>query len=298
MSQRRPLGPRSVWGFTTLTILVVGLAVAQPAAATVEVDPAIELALGRLYNFAFDDAHALLDAYIADAPDDPLGRAFRGATFLFYELDRLRILESEFFKDDENFAEQKKLKPDPEIRRRMMLALERTAALAEARLALDPNDVEALFALSLREGMLTDYFGLVEKRKLKSFSSARAANRYSDRLLALEPELYDAYLSGGVNEYLLGSLPFFIRWFARIDGIEGSKELAFERLHLVAERGRYLGPFARILMSIMSRREKRPDQARELLAGLSRDYPENPLIRKELRKVSERLAAGERTTAR
>lgn len=279
-----------------VTLGVISL-VAGPAAAELEVNPSIGRALDRLYNFAFEDAHEILDAYIESEPDDPLGHLFRGGAFLFYELDRLKILESEFFKDDAKIGDTKNLDPDQTIKRRLMQALDRTETLAAARLAEDPDDVDALFALCLREGLLTDYVGLVEKKRLKSLSSARQAQRYAQRLLALEPTYYDAHLSSGVNEYLLGSLPFFLRWFIRIEGIEGSEDRALERLELVAERGSYLGPFARILMSIISLREQRPDRALELLAGLRADYPENPLIRKELRNVAEKLADGTLATA-
>lgn len=267
-----------------------------PAAETVrnqrQIAPAIAHALDRLYNFAFEDAQAALDTHILRAPDDPLGYAFRAAAYMFSELDRLNILATEFFQDDENLHEDDDATADPEVRERLMEALDRTREVAELRLAIDPEDEDALFALCLAEGVLTDYLGLVEKRGLKSFGAARAANRHAQRLLELEPEYYDAHLSNGVNEYLISSLPFFVRWFVRMDGIEGDKDVAMERLRLVAEHGTYLGPFARILMSIISLREDRAGRALELLERLNQDYPENPLIRYELAKLTAKLAAG------
>ncbi len=266
---------------------------AAPAFAGTEVHPTIDRALDRLYNFDFYGAQAILDGHIESNPEDPLGYVFRGGAYLFEELDRLKILESEFFKDDEKIGDTKNLDPDLIIKRRLMAALDRAAELAQVRLAEDPDDTEALFALCLRQGLLTDYIGLVEKRRLKSLSSAREAERFSQRLLALDPTYYDAHLSSGVNEYLLGSVPFFIRWFIKIDGIEGSKKRALEKLELVADKGSYLGPFARILMSIISLREKQPGRAVALLARLQSEYPENHLIRKELVKISEKLESGE-----
>ncbi len=281
----------------SLSILLgVLCALAQPAGAEVEVHPTIAQALERLYNFDFDGAHAILDQHIEARPEDPLGHLMRGGAFLFYELDRLKILESEFFKDDEKIG-KKKLDPDLAIKTELMRSIDLTQAIAEARLAENGADAEALLALCLAQGLLTDYVGLVEKRKLKSLSSARQAERYARRLLAIDSSYYDAHLSSGVNEYLLGSLPFFVRWFVPIEGIEGDKARAFERLELVAERGSFLGPFARILMSIMALREKRPELALELLDALNREYPENPLIRKELLKVAEKLERGELSTA-
>ena len=272
---------------------VILLSLAAGPAASAEVEPAIAEALDRLYNFAFDDAQAILDDHIERRPDDPLGHLFRAAGLLFYELDRLKILESEFFEDDARIASRTRLAADPAIKRRLMAALDRTEALARDRLEADPDDADALFALCLRQGLLTDYVGLVERRRLKSFAYAREAQSWARRLLEIDPTFYDAHLSSGVNEYLLGSVPFFVRWFVRIEGVEGSKSRAVRQLELVAERGSYLGPFARILLSIIALRERQPERALALLSGLRAAYPENPLFRKEQDLVARKLASGE-----
>jgi len=296
-------------GLGHMLVLVLVVAVAGPAAATGDADSpgadsavvlpvavpqvSIEAALDRMYNFDFEAAHGILDTYLEDRPGDPVGLAFRASVHLFDELDRLRILETEFFRDDDKLADKKKVKPDPEVREQMMDALALAEEGALVRLAASAEDVDALFALCMKEGVLTDYRALVEKKGIKSFSSARAANTHAMRLLDLEPNYYDAHLTGGINEYLIGSLPFFVRWFVKIEGVEGDKDRAFERLELVADKGRYLGPFARILMSVMALREDQPELAQELLVGLARDYPENPLLQKELEKVTVKLADGD-----
>lgn len=280
-----------------MLVLFALLIVAAPAAAAdIEVHPCIEQALERLYNFDFAGTHRILDEHDLEAPDDPLGAGFRASAYLFYELDRLMILEAEFFADDKKIAEKKQLKPDPDIREKLMEALDRTEKLAVARLAEDPQDHNALFALCLKEGVLTDYKALVEKKQLRSLKNAKASNRYAVRLLEVEPSFHDAHLTTGVNEYLLGSLPFFVKWFVRMDQVKGSKTQAIENLELVAEQGRYLGPFARILLALISLREGEPERCAELLRGLSRDFPENPLMKKELAKVTQKLRSGELRT--
>ena len=274
-------------------LFVLLIAVTPAAAADIEVHPCIERALERLYNFDFEGAHSILDEHDAEAPNDPLGAGFRASAYLFYELDRLMILEGEFFADDKRIAEKKKLRPDPEVREKLMEALDRTERLAVARLADSPQDTSSLFALCLKEGILTDYKALVEKKQFGSLSNAKASNRYAVRLLEVEPDFHDAHLTTGVNEYVLGNLPFFVKWFVRMDKVKGSKKQAFANLELVADRGRYLGPFARILLALIYLREKQPEKSAELLRGLTRDFPENRLMRKELAKVTQKLAAGE-----
>ena len=67
-----------------------------------------------------------------------------------------------------------------------------------------------------------------------------------------------------------------------------------QKLERVALKGRYLGPFARILLAIMHLREKQPTQALAVLNNLSRDFPQNPLFRNEARKLTEMIESGRR----
>ena len=163
---------------------------------------------------------------------------------------------------------------------------------AGARLATHPEDRDALFTLCMSSGLATDYAALVERRRFGSFTLAKQTQVHSLKLLALKPPYYDAHMTMGSVEYVVGSLPFFLRWFVRIDQIEGSKAKAIEHLQLVAQRGRYYGPFAQILLSVIYMREKRPREAEKLLAGLIAEFPENPLIRRELARAGELARRG------
>ena len=275
-----------------LLAATLALAAVLPAGvpAAVDVDPTVGRALDRLYNFDFEAAHEALDGHVREQPDDPIGYAIRGAVYLFYELDRLGILATEFFRDDEKIIDRKRLQPDPEIYASFVEVLDRAETLALARLEESPDDTTALFALCLKEGLVSDYKALIEKRGLKSLRYARTASLHAIRLLELEPRFYDAYLATGITEYLIGSLPFFIRWFVRFEGVEGDKDVAFDELQMVADEGRYLGPFAKILLSVMSLREGRPEQARLLLDDLTTRFPENPLLRRELNRLNQELS--------
>jgi hypothetical protein len=271
-----------------LLCLALVSAITLPAATD-----AIHVALDRMYRFDFEAAHSILKAEIARRPDDPLPRAFRASAYLFQELDRLKILESEFFADDKRIAAKKKMKPDPAIELRFRQAVAEARKLADARLAKNASDKEALFAKIVAGGVETDYAALVEKRQISSLGNVRDTQVVANRLLKIDPTFYDAHLTTGVSEYVLGSLPFFLRWFIKVEGTEGSKDAAVENLKLVAKSGRYFGPFAKILLSLIHLREKRPFETERLLIELAHDYPENPLFSKELGKVSAKLKSGE-----
>lgn len=253
-------------------------------------EPTIESALQRMYDFDFPASHEILDRYIAQHPQDPVPYAFRGSAYLFYELDRLGILESEFLVDDNKIAEKKKkLDPDPENRAKFVRAVNDAESRADAALKIDPNDKQALFAMCIAQGVTTDYMAFVEKKQIGSLSVAKRSNSYAQRLLKLDPNFYDAYLTSGITEYMLGSLPFFVRWFVKFDNVDGSKQKGVDRLKLVSREGHYFKPFSKILLSIIALREKRPHDAQQYLIELARDYPQNRLFRNELTKLNNKV---------
>jgi len=238
-----------------------------------------------MYNFDFAGAHAILDRAIARQPDAPLYHSVKGVAYMFSELDRLKIMQMDFFADDERVIDRHKLTPDPAVRAEIFRCIARARELANARLATNPDDRDALFAHCVASGQETDYAALIERRRLASFSLAKETQVWARKLTTLDPPFYDAYLAVGTVEYVLGSLPFFIRWFIHIDNIEGSKEKAAHDLQLVAQHGRFYGPFARVLLAVVHLREKRLQEAGDLLAGLVEEYPENQLLRRELARV-------------
>jgi len=269
-----------------LALLALCCATASGAA-----DPAgIDSALHHMYNQDYAAAHGILDRYSAVHPQDPLPYAFQASAYLFYELDRLGILESEFLTDDKQIAEKRrKLDPDPINRENFVRAVHEVETRADPALKTNPNDPEALFAMCIAQGVATDYMAFVEKKQFSSLSVAKRSNSYAQRLLKVDPKFYDAYLTSGISEYMLGSLPFFVRWFVHFENVDGNKERGVDRLMLVARDGHYFKPFSKIMLSIIALREKHPQDAQQWLTELARDYPENRLFRKELAKVNAKL---------
>lgn len=275
--------------FWVLGFLICAPIMAAPAAgesACGAGSPEIAEAFDQLYNFNFPAAHRDINRYIGAHPQEPLGYAIRAAAYLFYELDRLGILETEFLTSDKHIADKKTLRPDPEVRALFLKAIEDARSRAEVALAADPRDRQALFAMSIVEGVTTDYMAFVEKHQIASLSPAKRSNSYAQQLLKLNPPCVDAYITAGISEYMVGSLPFFIRWFVRFDNVQGSKEQGVKNLELVVREGHYFRPFAKILLGIIDLREKRPRETEKLLESLARDYPSNPLFRKELARMT------------
>ncbi len=275
-----------------LSALLFGV-LAGPAAASatpVRYQPALDQAFAHLYSSDFDGAQTILNGYIAQSPDDPVAYAVRASAYLFFELDRLGILESEFFEDNDAITDKKKvLRPDPKVHDLFYAAIGKAQALSKDQLRRNPDDTNALFALCLASGDLTDYVALIEKHQMQSLTINKEGYRYAKQLLRIAPDFYDAYLTTGFTEYLIGSIPVFFRWFVKFDDVQGDKNAGVKKLEVVAKDGHYLKPFAKILLATADLRSKRFGDARALLQQLTQSYPRNPLLRRELDRLSARM---------
>lgn len=279
-SNKKPVLRYSLLFFMALAALPT---LAAPAPVQkVDTEAALKQAYAHLYNFDFNGAYEILDRQRQLDPTQPVIVATKAAAYLFSELDRLRILELDFFTDDEKVIDRRKLIPDPAVRAKFFKTVEESDNLANAKLAAKADDPDGLLALCMTTGLVTDYAALIEKRRFGSFALAKKSHIWAKKLLDLKPPMVDAYMTFGTAEYIVGSLPFFFRWFVHMDSVEGNKKKGIDELELVAKQGKYYGPFARMLLAVIAMREKRPQDAETLLAGLASEYPQNPLIRKEL----------------
>jgi len=293
VEQQGPQGIPQGHGLRTAAYVCVVLCALglTPYIGTAAETTLLDEAFTNLYNFNFPAAHENIDKYIAEHPQEALPYAVRASGYLFYELDRLGILEGEFLIDDNKIAEKKAKTPDPAVRTKFLQAVSDASARADTALAADPNDKMALLAMCITEGVTTDYMALVEKHQILSLTSAKKSNNYAQRLLKVDPNFYDAYLAAGFSEYMVGSLPFFIRWFVHFDNVTGDKKTGIQHVQMVANQGHFLKPFAKILLAIAALRDKRPRDAQKLLQDLAAAFPQNPLFRKELTKLNAKIGA-------
>jgi hypothetical protein len=263
--------------------LVLSLTVS--AADAVFTAPPLDHGFQLLYNLEFDRAHDIFSRWQQGHPDDPMGPTFEAVGLLFSEFDRLGVLEGQFLVDDKKFEDRPKLNPDPSVRARFDAAVTKAQTTARARLGKNPKDRDALFAMTLTNGLEADYAALIEKRNVASLHYTKESTAWGEQTLAADPDCYDAHIAGGISKYIIGSMAAPVRWLVRLGGVSGDKQAGVKELKLVAERGHYLAPFANILLAIAYVREHDKQHARELLASLRDQYPKNPLFGREIARL-------------
>jgi hypothetical protein len=253
--------------------------------------PELDAGFHLLYELKPEEARNQFEALQKSHPEDPLGSAAEAAAYLFEECYRQGVLTSEFFLDNKRFLGKIPLKPDPELRAAFFAADKRAQGLAQLQLKSNPNDPNALFAMTLSVGMQADYASLIDKHQLDSLKMIRQADTYAKKLLVIVPDAADAYLGLGTANYIIGSLPGIKKFFLGFAGIHGDKKVGIQQLEIAADRGRYLRPFAKILLAMAALREKKTETARTQLEELAAEFPENPLFASELAKLNVPPAA-------
>lgn len=257
-------------------------------AATTLAEDTIELGFRQMYDLDFAGAHRTFDDWERKYPSDPLGYVSNAAAHLFGEFDRMRVLQSEFFVHDESFTKPKALTPDPAAKAAFLKDLETGERLAKDALTKSSGkDLNAMFAWVLTFGLRADYDGLIEKKYLSSIGYMKTGRIEAERLLTLDPTCSDAYVAMGVEAYILGSKPMPIRWILKLAGSNTDRDDGIRKVRLAAEGGRYLKPFARLLLAVAALRDKDVGTASNILEDLSRQFPHNQLYADELARLKK-----------
>jgi hypothetical protein len=254
----------------------------SPAFTTV---PELSAGFDLLYEQRFVEARETFGNWESRNPEEPFGEAAVAASYLFEELYRQNVLTSNFFLNENKFLHGIDGKPHPERMSHFREALAQTRQLARDRQRTSPNDGEALLALTLAAGMESDALSILEKKHLEGLKRMKEANRYAKQLLAQHPDAADAYIALGIANYIIGSQSAGSRFALWFGGIHGDKKLGMEQVAKTAENGRYLRPFAKIILALAARREHQTVHAQQLLRELKEQYPDNALFASEYAKA-------------
>ena len=247
--------------------------------------PELSAGFDLLYQQRFTEAREAFTSWESRNPKEPFGEVAVAASYLFEELSRQGVLTSNFFLDEKKFLQGIDRKPDPERMKHFQEALAQAQRLARDRQKTSPNDGEALFALTLAAGMESDASSILEKKHLEGLKRMKEANKYAKQLLVQDPDATDAYIALGIANYVVGSLDSGSRVALWFGGIHGDKKLGMEQLAKTAQNGRYLLPFAKIVLALAARRENQTALAQKLLRELTEQYPNSALFASEYAKA-------------
>jgi tetratricopeptide (TPR) repeat protein len=239
----------------------------------------------HFYNLEYDEAINAFAKVIKRNPADPISYNDLARAELCRELCRLSLFDVGKLGSDNRFLRDRPVLADPTVKARFLDTLDRGQHEAENILAHDRRNETALYSLCTAYALRSTYDFMLDKVWLSALRHGSQARGYCDELRKINPAFIDAYLVLGVFEYATGSLPSPVKRFVAIGGLHGSKNKGIEYISRVAQQGKYDRDAARALLIVLWRKEKRPQQATQVLEGLITDYPRNYLFGLELSRV-------------
>ncbi|HKS09788.1 MAG TPA: hypothetical protein VJS13_09600 [Pyrinomonadaceae bacterium] len=233
-----------------------------------------------LYNLDYEGARRRFQKMIDLAPDHPAGPQCYAASLWIQQLNESWELKSTLYSD--KAYKNEKTKVDARQVEEFRKWTRRTRQLSEARLKKNPRDVEALYFLGAAEGLEAAYSAAVERKFMSALRTGSSAVDHHRKVLELSPKFYDAELTIGLQNYVIGSLPLPLKMLAGTVGVRGSKKKGLKELEHVAAEGEWGRDVARVLLIDLYKREKRWDDSIATARELSERFPRNYLFKLQL----------------
>jgi tetratricopeptide (TPR) repeat protein len=243
-----------------------------------------------VYSLDYQTARERFENMTRVSPDHPAGYLYLANNLWLETLNRSRRLLTSVYTNSSFYAEVKKEdRVDAQRDRQFTDLMNKALATAKARLQKNPNDAEALYYQASAYGLRAAYGTSVKRSFTRAIGDANDSIRIHKQVLKINPQYTDSYLSIGLYEYVIDSLPFGWRLLARVAGLKGSKKKGIEHLEQVVTSGKYTSDDARVVLIGIYDRENRLERSLELLNSLAARYPRNYLFQIERATMLYRL---------
>lgn len=232
-----------------LTLLLL-FSAAISAGESDEINLKLQSGLSKLYNLEYQSALGLSDSLIHKYPKHPAGYLFRSIIHFYQYTSGIR---------------------DSELKQKIVDYNKKTVSLAKRH----GNKLESHFFRGAALGNLSFFYG-AESEWLKSLRFGLQAKSFHKKVLKVDPEFYDAYLSLGVFNYYGGSSPKVLSFFSRFLGLNGDSDKGLQQLYLAYKQGTFFKVEAATFLGNFHIEKGDYESALEIYTQLAKSYPNNP----------------------
>ena len=232
-----------------------------------------------LYDLEYTTARERFLKMTKLAPDHPAGFLYLANNLWLETLAASRRLNTSVYTSG-SFYEQDKDedRSDPKRDRNFGNLIGQAISLAKARLQKNTDDVEALYYYASALGLRASYQVTVKRSFRKALGDANESIKLHKKVVKLDPDYVDSYLSIGLYEYVIDTLPMLWRTLARLAGLSGSRKRGIEQLEMVVAKGKYTQDDARVVLIGLYGKERKPERALEMISYLANKYQHNYLF--------------------
>jgi tetratricopeptide (TPR) repeat protein len=239
----------------------------------------------HFYNLEYDACIAEFERAIRERPAEPQGYNHLAQGLMYREMLKAGALESEMVTGANPFLRRGRLEPPAEVEKQFLDAIGKAMSLSQAAVTSNPRDVGATYALGVAYGLRGNWNFLVRKAYMDSLRDLTASRKLATKAVELDPKLIDARIILGLHDYVLGSLPGYIKMLGFLAGFRGDREAGVRTIKEVAAKGTMNTTDAKVLLGVIYRRERRSKEAIPLLDDLIQRFPRNYLFRMELAQM-------------
>ena len=210
-------------------------------------------------------------------PGDPNALNHLLTAVLFRELYRIGALNAGEYAND-SFINTKHGQADSHVCDQIKSLVQQAENIEEIRLNANPKDVATLYARGVTRAQFATYTALIEHAWFSALRNALGARRDHEKVLDLDPQYLDAKLIVGTHNYVVGSLPWGVKTASSMMGLGGSKDKGLQYLKEAAAGNSETSVDAKIVLVLFMRRERRFDEALQIIRSLEPQYRHNVLF--------------------
>jgi tetratricopeptide (TPR) repeat protein len=228
-----------------------------------------------IFNLDYDKANQVFASLEKEYPRHPAPPLYLASILWLEEMLRRQDLSLNRFVAPSYFSKKTHQLMPAQKRTAFFQALQRCETLASAILRKDRRDQDARYFLGMSCGLRSSFAITIDHSLREAFSYGNKSFSYCKQLVEENPSYYDAYLTVGIYEYIVGSIPWYLKWMVFLIGVRGDKQEGLVHLKLASENGQYVKNEAELVLMVLEVREHRYSESLEIAKHLDRRFPRN-----------------------
>ncbi len=230
-----------------------------------------------IYNMDYAEAKRLFAALEKQYPHHPAPPLYTAIVIWLEEMHRRQDLDLSRFVAAMYFSRNTDHVMPSREKAAFFSYLNKSESLVNVILAKNRKDKDGRYFLAAAYGLKSSFAITIDHSLGEAFSSGNKAYSQCKQLVEEDPKYYDAYLTVGVYEYVVGSIPWYLKWAAYIIGARGAKSDGFKHLAL-ASKGQFNKNEAQLIEMVFYVREGRHSESLAAARSLAAQFPRNFLF--------------------